>query len=579
MKISILAAWTFGFVIPIVFASNANFASSPNLYNLKPEPKSESKQEIPYNHTEVLSHLLIAEMAVLRNLPEIALENYMAVVKQTRDPEIAKQATEYAIEIRALKEAQQLAIIWADIEHANLQPQLIVVALQLAATTVDVKPYLIRILQLEPNQFDHNMLLILSKLSPSSQIALKTLVSSLALDKPLNPYVHLTEAQISAHLAQIKEAEKALEKTLVLKPDLVRAIELKSKIVRYKARADKPALDYLSKKLLEAPHLADLRLFYATALTDNGRTTDAIEHLNKITDDPKVGSKALINLSEIYIENNQLPEAKKILKQALINNPDIKLHTVYLLGYVSERQNNIDEAIQWYSKVSEGPDHITAYLRASLLLTMKNDFPAAIKLIRSAEPSTNYQLKQLLLTEIDILISSDELESALRVANQAISSLPIDIDLLYARSIVSSLQDNAAQAEHDLKIILSLEPNHANALNALGYTLANQPDRSMEAMQYLKQALNMFPNNPAYMDSMGWLLYRMGKLQDSSVMLTNAYNLSNDSEIAAHLGEVLWISGQKEAALDVWQKALLQTPNHNKILETLDKLEIKIATP
>ena len=127
----------------------------------------------------------------------------------------------------------------------------------------------------------------------------------------------------------------------------------------------------------------------------------------------------------------------------------------------------------------------------------------------------------------------------------------------------------------DDRQILNLNPGDANALNALGYTLANRTQRYAEAEQLIARALELDPEEPAILDSMGWVLYRLGDIEGALAYLTRAYALFPDPEVAAHLGEVLWVSGDTEEAKKIWQGALLKDPQHSVLHSTLERLGVE----
>ena len=125
--------------------------------------------------------------------------------------------------------------------------------------------------------------------------------------------------------------------------------------------------------------------------------------------------------------------------------------------------------------------------------------------------------------------------------------------------------------ESDLTTILSNEPKNAQVLNALGYTLADRTARYDEALGYIQRALELEPNDAAVMDSMGWVYYRMGNYDDALVHLAKANSIDEDPEIAAHLGEVLWVVGKKEQAVEVWEKSLSDNPDHQILLDVMKR--------
>ena len=149
--------------------------------------------------------------------------------------------------------------------------------------------------------------------------------------------------------------------------------------------------------------------------------------------------------------------------------------------------------------------------------------------------------------------------------------LPNDIDFLYAHSVISSLDNKILVAEKDLKHIINIQPENHNALNALGFILTLHTDRQQEAFNYLQQAIQLSPQNPVYMDNMGLLLYRMGKISDSLQILSNAYKISDNLNIAIHLG------GQKQKAKDILKKAWQIDPNDLELINTLNQYQISFS--
>ena len=146
-------------------------------------------------------------------------------------------------------------------------------------------------------------------------------------------------------------------------------------------------------------------------------------------------------------------------------------------------------------------------------------------------------------------------------------------DLLYSRAMLAEKMDRLDVLEADLKAIIAEDENNATALNALGYTLADRTDRYEEAYAYVKRAYELSPNDFYILDSMGWVMYRLGRLDEAVEFLQKALELRNDPEIAAHLGEVLWVMGDKQAAEKVWETALKDTPTDDRLLKVIQRFK------
>lgn len=529
--------------------------------------------QVSQQYSEMYSRLMLAEYAANNNQPELAFSNYMIVAKWSQDPAIAKTATEYAIDLRMGQAALEASKLWAMLAPEDLQAQVVCATLMLGVSANSAAPYIAKAIQIAPEEADLHLLAIQQRLSPPSQKALFQIVENLAKQSPNDANLHFIVAQLAAQQLDVNVSDQWLHSTLKLNPKHTGAIQLNAKLIRFKAQSDKPALAYLEQQVKKYSANMELKMFYTSALLDNQQIDKALPQLEALVKDKKYKSEALILQSEIYIAQKDYGKAKKTLADAS-DDPTQRSTAYFLLGHIAERESNPDKAIEWYTQVNEGRHHLTAYLRASQLLQAQGQLVEAVSVLRNARPQTLGEQKQVILNEIEILIELTDYEQALDTVNQALSALPSDIELLYARSVIAGHLNLKPMVERDLLHILELRPDHANALNALGFTLSSQPERFEEARKYIEKAMAISPNNPAYMDSMGWLLFRMGNLKDSKHYLHKAYELSNDSEIAAHLGEVLWSLGEKNQAKDVFAKALKVTPDHAGLLDTLKRLEL-----
>lgn len=529
------------------------------------------------SHQEILTYLLKADLAMQRNLPDVALENYLIVAQHTHDPQVAQLATEIAVQNQTPAKASAAAEIWANADPNELQAQLVATTLFISSNPEKAQIFLNNAFQINNPNIDQHLLLILNQLSPEGQKNLTSLVFKIASQRKTDAYAQLSAAQIAASQLDIDNAKQYLQLALKLQPELTSAIELNAKIISYNTKSDKAALAYLDQQVKKFPKNGELRYFYITALLDNDQITQALPNLNILTKDKLYGGEAYITMGEIYIGQDKISLAKDTIKNAL-TFPESADKAKFYLGQLAEYTKDNSQAIKWYESVSEDSEFQTqAYLRAAYIYSVAGNYSDALDLLQNANPTSFDDQKQLLLTQIDILIDSNDYDKALENANKVLEIIPDDPDFLYARSIIYGLQNNNKDAEKDLRSILAMDPENANALNALGFTLSNQPARMNEAMALLQKAISLNPENPAYMDSMGWLLFKMGRNQDSITMLEKAYKMSGDNEIAAHLGEVLWSTGKKDAAREVWKQGLASAQDASIIQETMKRLNVPPA--
>lgn len=530
---------------------------------VKPKEGLESAQ-----HQYLLYSILVAEMAAQRNMPAIALSRYLELARLTQNPKIAREATEWAIEFQAPEEALLASEYWAKMAPNDLQAQMVATTLVIGYSINRALPYLTRAIELDPKEIGQHLIAIQSRLSSRSADHLKMALFHIAKRYPKNAYASLAAAQSAAQQEDIPNATLWVDKTLELQPNLTAALELKARLIRYHDNSDTAALNFLKERVLQYSDNPELRLFYATALVDASQYKDAIYHLKLLSGDKTYGGQALIYLGEAYRKDNDFDNSVSTWKKAM-QHEEMKDNAQFLLGELMEQRNHVSEAVLWFTTIDSGPFHITAQLRAAELLKKNKDFDKAIQVLHDANPTTADEQKQLYLSEIDILATGKKLKDAMNLADEVLTKIPTDEDMLLMHSLVAIKMKQWSLAEKDLKTILQQNANNAEALNTLGYILSLQPERRQEAKQYIEQALSIAPNNPAYLDSLGWLYFKMGDAKKALEYLSKATELSNDPEIAAHLGEVMWALGKKEEAKVVWGQALYRSPKNEVLKETL----------
>ena len=253
---------------------------------------------------------------------------------------------------------------------------------------------------------------------------------------------------------------------------------------------------------------------------------------------------------------------------------------LYLLGQIAEMIDKRDEALAWYRTISDEDEHwFDAQLREAVVLDQLGRTQPALDFLHQLQSQTaddSDQLASAYLLEADLLRKAHP-NQALAVYARALASLPDDPRLLYARALLAVDEGDLATGEHDLRRVIELKPDDAEAMNALGYTLADRADRADsakhgEALELIQRALKLKPDEPAIIDSMGWLRYRMGDLDASLESLRRAFAKQPDADIAAHLGEVLWVKGDRDEARRIWDQGRKKDAGNKTLLEAIKRL-------
>jgi tetratricopeptide (TPR) repeat protein len=277
-------------------------------------------------------------------------------------------------------------------------------------------------------------------------------------------------------------------------------------------------------------------------------------------------------LGLLSLESQRLDNAEKYMSRLVELNLR-EGEAQYYLGRIFEGKRQPNQAIDWYRSVQVKEYRFDAQLRIAVLLGSIGQIKESNEYLSQMRKGSQTQsaLVRIYITEGEILSTAGQFTEALEVYNEALKVSPDDIDLLFARGMVAERADRLDILEADIKAVLKMQPNNAHALNALGFTLADRTDRYEEAYGMLKRAVELMPNNAAILDSFGWVNYRMGKYDVAIRLLKSALSKYYDNEIVAHLGEVLWVSGNQEEAKSVWEEALKKTPNDPLIQKVMQR--------
>jgi len=274
----------------------------------------------------------------------------------------------------------------------------------------------------------------------------------------------------------------------------------------------------------------------------------------------------------LALQTNRLEEAETYLMRVLELRPDNDQARIYL-GQTLEQNKRFAEAARWYGEVGPGEHYFEARSRLAIVTARLGNVAQARALLQAVPAETDQQRVQLVLAEEQVLRDAKQYQEALKVLNAALMHLPGSHELLYARALVAERLDMLALVESDLRAVLARDPKNVNALNALGYTLADRTERYAEAEALLKQALEQRPDDPFILDSWGWLQYRMGNTAEAIRHLKRALSVRGDAEIAAHLGEVLWVTGDRREAESVWTRALRDEPDSEVLRNVIRKFK------
>lgn len=522
---------------------------------------------------ELMYLLMLAEIAAHQGELDISVQSYLEAAQSSDDPAIAERATRVASFARDYKSAMQAAERWSELQPDNLDVHHSLVILYLrnneldkAVNTVDTVLELTSSGKVEG--FGHLVALLNNE---SDKDAVLLLMERISNKYPDIPEAHFAYARLAFQSEQHELARTEVEKAIQLKPDYQDARSLLARIQMAQGETD-AALLVMKKLVDENPKSSSQRAAYARLLAVAKRYDEALTQFHTVLKTNPENGDIIYAIALLTLEQRKYKTSEKYFRQLISKRKRI-FESYYYLGNIAENRKKYDEAIGWYKQVAHGQNKIDAGIRVVHLLAKKgqlNTARAYLKSMHTEDPNLSIRLT---VVEIDVLSEAGKLKEAMAVANQMLEEYPQNVDILYARSLLAEKMDNLQMTEADLRAILIAEPDNVHALNALGYTLADRTDRLQEAYAYIQKAYKLAPDEPAVLDSMGWVLYRLGRAEEAIGYLRGALAIMQDDEIAAHLGEVLWVTGMKKEATQVWNKALEAKPDSTHIKDVLKRFK------
>mgnify|MGYP001823571445 FL=1 len=561
-------------ILPLLAACATAPAPVTEQASMEPEPVAETTTiELPERPLpdESVYPLLVAEFALRRREYGVALDEYMTQAPELRDPGVSAHATHLAQFMRREPEALEAAQLWVELEPDNVEANNTLANLLVRrGRTLEAVPYVAAVARAGE---DANFPVLLNgfrRLSPQEQADLVIAINDLAREFPDNGRLLLTQALIHEEMGQSDQALDKLDRIFKDDPYQQQAMLLESKLLL--ERGSRKPFARIERALEANPDDNRLRLQYARLLTQ-GDIDAARTQFEILSERAPRDSDILYSLALINREMGDSIAAKNYLKQ-LIELGERADDAHYYLGRIEEEDGNLSEALDHYARVGPGRDFLSANGRIGKILIEEGKLEQSqthFAALRAANPE---EREQLYAIEAELLGNAEYLDIALTLLNLGLSEYPESTTLRYSRSMVGEQRDDLALMESDLRYILEREPDNATALNALGYTLANRTTRYDEAYDLISKALELQPEEPAILDSMGWVLYRQGEYEQALVYLNKAFERFPDPEVAAHRGEVLWVSGDTEGALAIWRAALDDDPEHQILLSTLERLGV-----
>ncbi|MGK0398677.1 MAG: tetratricopeptide (TPR) repeat protein [Gammaproteobacteria bacterium] len=529
-------------------------------------------QVIPDQLSNDSYHMMIAELAFRRGEIDLAVENYLLVAKSQNNPQIAARVVRIAIYGNDFEVALEAAKRRLELSPNDLEAKQVIVA--------------IYIRQGRPTEAAHYLENVIAQSQASDPMLFGALIGLFAREEdvkstlevtrqtaqnyPEKAYAQYMHGVLSAQAGNAEEALDYLDKSLKIQV-IEGAYSSRAKIL-LKLNRPEEAVVSLRQAVTDNPDDNSLGITYARLLVDVKQYELARIEFERLYETSPNDPDLLYTLGLLSLESQRLNDAEKYMSRLVELNLR-EGEAQYYMGRIFERKRQPNQAIDWYRKVQMKEYRFDAQLRIAVLLGSVGKIKESREHLNQMRKGsqTKSALVQTYMTEGEILSSAEQYTEALELYSAALKVSPADIDLLFARGMVAERADRLDILEADIKTVLKMQPNNAHALNALGFTLADRTDRYEEAYDMLRRAVELLPDNAAILDSYGWVNYRMGNYDVAIRFLKSALSKYHDSEIAAHLGEVLWVSGNQDEAKRVWNEALEKTPNDPLIQKVMQR--------
>jgi tetratricopeptide (TPR) repeat protein len=387
------------------------------------------------------------------------------------------------------------------------------------------------------------------------------------------PYPKLPEARYATAHAAMTAGKEGIAYTELAEADKLRpGWELSAQTrgtMLFKDSPDK-AVGFYQVFLKQYPNANEVRMAYAKTLVNQKRVAEAKPEFVKLVETSKGSPEISAVVGLLALESEDYADADKYFQQSISKGFKDPNQIYGYLGRSAERQKNDAKALEYYDKVQPGEHYLDGRISAANVIARTKNADAAIKMLDEINDLTPEQQITIIQVEAGLLTKAKREEETLTLLGNAVKTFPDSVELMYDYAMSAERLLKFDVMETELRKVIKAKPDFAAAYNALGYSFADRNVKLPEAQTLIETALKLQPNDHYMLDSLGWVHYRLGNLDKAADLLRKAYDIQNDPEIAAHLGEVLWKKGQQDEAKKIWATALKAHPE-NEVLMTVTK--------
>jgi tetratricopeptide (TPR) repeat protein len=555
-----------GLLAPVVHAQPAG-------PDAQPSPPGRAGEPLPAIELspEVLYGFLLAEIALQRGGAGLAAQTLVDLAKETRDPRIARRAVEVANHAKLSGLALEAARVWHEVSPDSPQAvQSLMVLLVNARKIAEAEPYIEKVLARDAPAAANGFMQLNRLLAgnPDRRESLRV-IERLAKRHPELPQARFAVAQAALNADDEGLALKEIRRAGELRPDWDVAALFEAQILQRSSPS--AALEKLAGFLSVNPGSREVRLNYARVLVGQKRFGEARGEFDKLLAASPDNADVVYAVGLLAVQTGDFDVAEANLRKLLDTGFRDSNAVRYTLGQIAEERKDYGGAREWYQSIPRGEYFISSRLRYAQTLSREGRLDDARQFLRTQAEADQGQQVQFVIAEAQLLRDSGKHAVAYEILGEALTKTPDQPELLYDQALTAEKLDRFDVLEANLRRLIALQPDHAHAYNALGYSMADRNMRLDEARKLIEKALELSPDDYAIIDSMGWVLYRLGDRDGALGYLRRAFRGRPDGEIAAHLGEVLWEMGQREEAERIWNDTLKLHPNDEVLRRTIQR--------
>jgi len=528
------------------------------------------ESDLPPTDPDVMYHILAAEVLGSDGDFSGAASEYLEAALKSEDPEIAERAARVAV---SAGEWQMVALAsdrWAMLNPSSLDARELAAGSRLReGDFVGAEYQLARILELTASDQDHGWRIVIALLAPVSDQTRANKVLGRLLEEfegGSNASALFARSRLAANFGELEQAFELADQAIKMDPQRADILAWSGRLA-VNLGDETLALSRYQQAWEASPDDEKIAMAYAELLKRNNSLMSAQNVLSQLPDAPDMRFARII----FALDGGDRDSAESLYAGFSSVRYDDESEAAFQAAQSAELLEYKREAIDWYEQVT-GEKSIRSIMRRAFLLAGLGDIEDARNLLAQLRVGADGEVvSQSYQAEAQILQDAGRPDDAFQLLTAALKSYPEDISLRYTRALIAVGLGQLELAERDLREIISVQPDNAAAINALGYTLADLTERYDEAEELILLAYELQPDDASIIDSMGWVSYRLRRLAEAEAYLREAWKIMRNAEVAAHLGEVLWVRGQKEEARSTWQLGIKMESDNEVLLNTMQR--------